>query len=690
MLSFFLFSSCQGSAEGMDDGDEGGSGGGGMSQGGAGGGGDKAGGSGGKGGSPGGSGGTGGTPGGNDGEGGSGGVGEASGGSGGSNDGPGGSGGAPGGEAGADGGPGAMGGNGAGGAGMNMGGQGGTPAGNKLNVVLVLSDDQGCGDFEFTGNQEVKTPTLNALAASGVRFDSFRVSPLCSPTRASLLTGRYHQRTGVFGVVGGNEYMAEDEVTVAEVLKTAGYRTALLGKWHLGENYPLVPHAQGFDEFYGFRDGSNNYFNTPLEDRGTKVNTNGYLTDVLTDRAIKFVEDNKTNPFFLYLAYNAPHGPFEVPAKFLEAHKDVEPGAAAVYGMVESMDENLGRVFKRIDDLGLGQNTVVLFTSDNGPISVKGDTKDRFNCGQRDWKYSVFEGGVRVPLLARLPGKFPAGKVVKDNTAHIDIMPTILDLVGLNPPANVQIDGTSLKPLLMGTGTLPERTLFMQYPGEQSTGREAPFPGGYAIKGDKKLVHANEGNGLALFDLSTDRGETMNLVNSQTAVRDQLDAQFKTWWSQVRGNRKAKPPIPVGYPQESPTSVLAHPAKLSGGLTFRFRENPPAYRPLGVHGDWIGKWTSVGGTMSWPVRIGPANKIALKMTLRCPTASNGSVGEAKIGNQTRNFTLSVCAGTGNQWREQPLGEFAVSTGATTLTVTSKSHTAGEFAEVRSVEVSVVP
>ena len=231
------------------------------------------------------------------------------------------------------------------------------PAARRPNVVLVMTDDQGYGDLSCHGNPHLRTPNIDAFAKQSVEFNRFYVSPVCAPTRSSLLTGRYNLRCGVYGVTTGFETMRTEEVTLAEALRGAGYRTALFGKWHLGEHYPYVPHAQGFDEFVGFRTGHwLNYFDPPLERNGKPIRGRGFITDVFTDEATAFMERNRERPFFLYLAYNAPHSPFQVPDRYYERfrnNKELAPETAVVYGMVENLDENIGRLLRRVDELEL-------------------------------------------------------------------------------------------------------------------------------------------------------------------------------------------------------------------------------------------------------------------------------------------------------------------------------------------------
>src|SRR5262245_53285222 len=319
-------------------------------------------------------------------------------------------------------------------------------AAGRPNVLLILTDDQGYGDFSRHGNPHLQTPELDRFSEGAVRFERFFVSPLCAPTRAALLTGRYSQRTGVWGVTHSKEAMRPEEVTLAEALRAAGYRTGCFGKWHNGEQYPYTPGGQGFDEFFGFHNGHwNNYFDAELL-RGTKFEkTRGYITDVLTDEALRFLDKNRSNPFFCYVAYTAPHSPFQVPDKYFNTYKKkgLDDTLACVYGMCANIDDNVGRLLSKLDQLKLRDNTIVLFLTDNGANT------DRYNAGMRGRKGSVHEGGSRVPLFVQWPGHLKA-RVVQEIAAHIDLYPTLLDLCGVTAPKGPPVDGVSLRPLLEG------------------------------------------------------------------------------------------------------------------------------------------------------------------------------------------------------------------------------------------------
>jgi len=303
----------------------------------------------------------------------------------------------------------------------------------RPNILVILTDDQAWADIHSHGNDTIVTPVLDRLASQGAEFDRFYTSPVCAPTRAELLTGRYHLRTGVTGVTHGEETMRSEETTLAEILREAGYATGCFGKWHNGAHYPNHPNGQGFDEFFGFCAGHwNNYFNTTLERNGEPVKTEGYINDVVTDAALAFIDAHQAQPFFCYVPYNTPHSPFQVPDQYFDPYKEqgLDNSLACVYGMCKSIDDNVGRLIDRLESLGLTDDTIVVFFGDNGPHT------ERYNGGMLGRKGSVHEGGVRNSLFIRWPGHIPAGTVVKPIAAAIDLLPTLTELanVPIAPP----------------------------------------------------------------------------------------------------------------------------------------------------------------------------------------------------------------------------------------------------------------
>jgi len=343
-----------------------------------------------------------------------------------------------------------------------------TPA-RRPNIMIILADDQGWGDLSINGNTNLSTPHIDSLARDGALLDRFFVCPVCAPTRAEFLTGRYHARGGVRGVSTGAERLNLDEKTIAETFRASGYATGAFGKWHNGSQFPYHPNARGFQEYYGFTSGHwGLYFNPELDHNGTMVRGKGYISDDLTNHALDFITQHKDEPFFCYLPFNTPHSPMEVPDAYFDkfVNKDLKLRSRdpkledvhftrAALAMCENIDFNVGRVMAKLDELHVRDNTILIYFSDNGPNSW------RWNGGMKGRKGSVDEGGVRAPFLIRWPGHIPAGTKIPQIIGAIDLLPTLSDLAGIPVVSTKPLDGVSLKPLLTGkTKEAQDRMIF--------------------------------------------------------------------------------------------------------------------------------------------------------------------------------------------------------------------------------------
>ncbi len=467
----------------------------------------------------------------------------------------------------------------------------------RPNVLLILTDDQGYGDLSCHGNPHVKTPNVDRLASQSTEFTRFTVSSVCAPTRASLMTGRYALRCGVHGVTAGRETMRRNEITLGRALQRNGYRTALFGKWHLGENYPYVPHAMGFDEYVGFRLGHwNRYFDSPTERNGKPAQLEGYVSDALTNEALRFMKAASEKPFFCYLAYNAPHSPFQVPGKYYDRFKDKHPpDLATIYGMIENLDDNIGRLLAAVPD-----NTIVLYLQDNGPQT------DRYNAGLRGRKGSVFEGGTRSPFFIRWPGRIPANKKLDAIAAHIDVYPTVLDLCGVTPPAGPPVDGVSLRPLLEGKPH-KERLVFSHSDHQPDPLR--PFPGAARAQRFKMV------NGTDLYDLEADPAESQNVAARFPEEMKRLTREYDAWFRSISsGFKPGHPPIPVGYWEENPALLSAPQAKLEAPLHY-FGKN-------GFANDFIAGWP---GKASWEIEVANGGRYEIWLEYLAPEGSEAAV-----------------------------------------------------------------
>jgi arylsulfatase len=465
------------------------------------------------------------------------------------------------------------------------------------NVIVIITDDQGYGDLGITGNPHVKTPAIDKFARESIRFNNFYVSPVCAPTRSSLMTGRYSLRTGVRDTYNGGATMATSEITIAEMLKDAGYRTGSFGKWHLGDNYPSRPNDQGFDEslihlsggmgqvgdFTTFFQGDSSYYDPVLWHNGKMEKYDGYCTDIFAQQAIHFIEKNRQTPFFCYLAFNAPHTPLQVPDKYYRQYKDIDPAkgfendnrpmpkmtekdkedARKVYAMVLNIDENIRKLLQKLDELKIADNTIVIFMTDNGPQQT------RYVAGMRGRKGSVFRGGVRVPFYLRYPAKYPGDKDIETTAAHIDILPTLAEICKTSPPTDRVIDGKSLVPLLNGNSVdWADRSLFFYW-----TRR---FPERYnniAIqKNNYKLVGQTNYNAaledFELFDLQKDPYEQDNIVESKIDVAKQLKTALDNIYSELIASENLVhgPRIIIGDEHENPVYLNRNDADGERGI----------------------------------------------------------------------------------------------------------------------------
>lgn len=463
-------------------------------------------------------------------------------------------------------------------------------ADERPNVIVVIADDQGWGDLSAHGNPVLATPRLDDMRARSVRFDRFYADPLCAPTRAALLTGRYPLRTGVRGVTRGGETMRSEEVTIAEVLSAAGYDTAAFGKWHNGAHYPHDARGQGFGHVFGFSAGhANHYFDAALTRDGEPVATNGYITDVVTDAAAEYASAPRQAPFFAWVAYNTPHSPFQVPDEAYEryAAAGLDPKLAAIYGMVENIDANVGRLLDTAP--GNGRETVVIYLSDNGPNGA------RYNGGMKGTKGGVNEGSLRVPMFVLMPGA-ERGRTVGLPAAHIDLLPTLAGLTGTKLEADPDrpLDGIDLSGLLRSDEAeegFAERLLFAHRTTDEAV---RPTPG--TVRDARYRAVIQEGAAdWQLYDLRADPGQTRDLSAIFPGRTARLAAAWEDWFADVTARAPSWPRIQIGHAEGPRVALPAHEAHLDGAR-IRYGE------PHGWSNDWIHGW-SEGASASWLVDV---------------------------------------------------------------------------------------
>ncbi len=429
------------------------------------------------------------------------------------------------------------------------------------NVIFIITDDQGYGDIGCHGNPVLKTPELDRMARESVQLEDHHHDPLCSPSRAALLTGQYAARNGVWHVIHGRHLLKPAATTMADVFAGNGYRTGMFGKWHLGDSFPFAPQYRGFHETLCHRGGGvgelpdywgNNYVDDVYFQNGEPVQCHGYCTDVFFEAALDFIEASAAAPFFVYLAPNAMHAPHIVPDEYAAPYlgQGIPQERARFYGMIANFDENMGRLLERLRALGLDDDTLVIFTSDHGTAAgFDPATGGGYNAGLRGKKGSVYDGGHLVSFFLRWKSRLQAGRKVGALTAHIDILPTLIDLCGLRCEPPVDFDGLSLARLLRGDDDeLPERSVIVQLQPDQPR----KWHHSALLKGRWRLV-----NGTELYHVERDRAQQKDVAAEEPQVVDALKRDYDAFWQDMEASFSQIIAIPVGAPYENPTLLSA-------------------------------------------------------------------------------------------------------------------------------------
>ncbi|UCG29354.1 MAG: sulfatase [candidate division WOR-3 bacterium] len=396
----------------------------------------------------------------------------------------------------------------------------------RPNVIIILADDLGCGDMSLYDGW-IETPRIDKMAREGVRFTDFHSnSSVCSPTRIALMTGRYQQRIGIVDVIVGyrdKEGLEPSEVTIPGLMKNAGYRTAIFGKWHCGTQLRQNPTNHGFDEYIGFLIGGSDYHKHGNWMDGTRVKEQkGYSTHIITDRSVEFIERNKDNPFFLYVSHAAVHNPYQTPADTPENRpKDKkqsrEQTRARYRIMLEEFDKGVGKILDTLRKHNLEENTFVFFFSDNGSVRIGANVRP-----YRGGKFSNYEGGHRVPAVARWPGRIKAGWKSDELIVGMDLLPTIMDIVGVEVPRQRKLDGISIKNHLLKQVDLPDRRVFFGYEPKLGTAMR-----------DGHWKMQTKGDVIELYDLSRDIKETTNIADKYPERTREMKAAIEKWKSEV-------------------------------------------------------------------------------------------------------------------------------------------------------------
>lgn len=579
-------------------------------------------------------------------------------------------------------------------------GQSLTADSTRPNVVVFLADDAGWGDYGRSGNSQVRTPHIDSLAREGITLDRFYVQPVCSPTRAEFLTGRYHPRSGVRGVSTGQERMDLGEKTIADAFKAAGYATGAFGKWHNGSQWPYHPQARGFDEYLGHTSGHwGEYFDPPLERNGRMERAKGYIVDVCTDEALAFIERNKGKPFLCYVPFTTPHSPWAVPAEYWDRFKEkpltqraTQPAqensdqTRCALAMMENQNWNVGRVLRKLDELGLAENTIVLYFSDNGPNSA------RWNGGMKGRKGSVDEGGVRSVCFLRWPAKLPKGRTVNEIAGAIDLLPTLTTLAGIPRVSDKPLDGRDLSSLLFGKDVAwPERMIFSSWAGRVSV--RTPQ---YRLDAAGKL-----------YDMLADPGQTSEVTADHPEVAARLTQAVADWRREMfgadgevrpSGNSVDPRPIPVGFAKFPITMLPARDGEPRGSV--RRSSGAP-------NCSYFVNWTSTEDRMVWNLEVHATGNYEVAIDYTCPLADAGSVIELRFNSSilkgkvtpgwdpplyTNQDTIPRPPGESQMKNFRPLklGTLRLEKGRGPLTLRALEIPGGSVMDVRRVTLTLLP
>ena len=503
------------------------------------------------------------------------------------------------------------------------------------NIIVMLSDDQGWGDLGFTGNTFVQTPNIDRIAHEGTILENFYVCPVSSPTRAEFLTGRYHVRSCVNSTTGGGERFNLGEKTIAEYFREAGYATSLFGKWHSGTQYPYHPNARGFEEFYGFCSGHwGNYWNPVLEHNGEIISGEGFIIDDLTDKALDYIRDHKEHPFFMFLSYNTPHSPMQVPDSWWNRVKDRTLSQRATFpeqedttftkaalALAENLDWNIGRVLSLLHSLDLEQETIVIYFSDNGPNSF------RWNGGMKGRKGSTDEGGVRSPFCIRWPGHIRKGAVETQLSGAIDLIPTLLGLAGIEYTPLRKLDGIDWgQRLLDEKAPAIDRVLYSYWGGKTS------------VRISYYLLDAED----HLYKTDIDRAQRKDVSDKEPEIYERMK-RYSNWFKDellADFPKKDTRPFIIGHPQETYLKLPARDARISGPIERSNRYPNCSY---------FTNWKSPEAEISWNVEVEESGLFEAFIYYTCDKRNIGSTFELRTDRDAENLVFTL-----DQVNDQPM------------------------------------
>jgi arylsulfatase A-like enzyme len=505
-------------------------------------------------------------------------------------------------------------------------------AAERPNIVVVIADDQGYGDLGHTGNPIIQTPHIDALAAESTSLTDYHVAPTCSPTRAALMTGHWTDRTGVWHTINGRSMLRENEVTLGQLLKDNGYITGMFGKWHLGDNYPYRPEDRGFDEVYRHGGGGvgqtpdlwdNAYFDGSYFHNGKVVPAEGFCTDVFFRQAHRFIRQQADagRPFFAYVSTNAPHGPLHCPQEYLDRYADQPAAIAAFYGMITNIDDNVGATRKLLAELGIAENTLFIFTTDNGTATGQ----KVFNAGMRGKKGSEYDGGHRVPFIAHWPAAGWNRQHACDRLCHaVDVVPTLVELAGGKQPNDLKWDGVSIRQLLDPAADVshwPDRMLVTD---SQRVRDPIKWKQTAVMSQRWRLV-----NGKELYDINADPGQQQNVAADHPAQVATMTAFYDGWWRELQPTFARTTEIYLGHPAAGEVSLTCH-----DWISERYAPwNQQMVRAAGGYPRQTGRGkdsapkSAARHEAHWAVKVVTAGEYAIAVR-RWPVEANRAIGAA--------------------------------------------------------------
>ena len=569
------------------------------------------------------------------------------------------------------------------------------------NVILIVIDDLGWADLGCYGSKFHRTPNLDRLAAEGMRFtEAYAACPVCSPTRSAVMTGKYPARLHITDWIPGGEdepgnrllrpkfrqELPLEETTIAEVLRSAGYATASIGKWHLG-GAGFEPTRQGFDiNIAGDQVGSPPTYFAPYRKNGRVIPnlqsapTGEYLTDRLTSEAEKFIDEHRQQPFFLYLPHFAVHTPLMAQEDLIAEYKSRPPHgqqANPVYAaMLECVDNSIGRLMQKLTDLKLADNTVILFTSDNGGLATTEGAKTPAtnNAPLREGKGYLYEGGIRVPLLIKWPGRVRPGSQCASAVCSIDLFPTIAAICGV--PSDAKYDGESMEPLLRQTGEIKRDSLYWHYPHYSNQGGK---PGGAVRRGDFKLIEFYERGRLELYNIKKDAGENVNLAEQLPDLTQELASLLAAWRDDAGVQMMTPNPHYRPNPQAADGTIVLPGAAADVHVTML------RYEPL-PHKRTLGYWTKADDSASWEFEVTQPGKFKCLVLQGCGPGSGGSEVEFRFSDQALAMTVEATRGF-QDFIEREIGQLTIDTaGRHSLTVKPRTKPGPAVMDLRQVKL----